>query len=138
METRVTAPATTPPAGEHHGGARKQSMFEPAILKRAVGDAIRKLNPRQMWRNPVMFVVEVGSVLTTVLFFRDLGSATAANSGTTGRSRSSTSVACNTRARKPASAAAEATRAPKASRTNAWGKRGVPSRLMSLSQRAAS
>jgi K+-transporting ATPase ATPase B chain len=59
-------------------------MFEPAILRRAVGDAIRKLDPRQMWRNPVMFVVEVGSVLTTVLFFRDLGSATAANSAFTG------------------------------------------------------
>src|SRR5205807_7960172 len=52
METRVMAPATTPPAGEHHGGARKQSMFEPAILRRAVGDAIGKLDPRQMWRNP--------------------------------------------------------------------------------------
>jgi K+-transporting ATPase ATPase B chain len=59
-------------------------MFEPAILRRAVGDAIRKLDPRQMWRNPVMFVVEVGSVLTTVLFFRDLASATAANSTFTG------------------------------------------------------
>src|SRR3982074_3017477 len=71
-------------AGTHQGGARKQSMFDPAILRRAVGDAIRKLDPRQMWRNPVMFVVEVGSVLTTVLFFRDLGSATAANSAFTG------------------------------------------------------
>jgi K+-transporting ATPase ATPase B chain len=83
METKVMGPPTAP-AGEHHGGARKQSMFEPAILRRAVGDAIRKLNPRQMVRNPVMFVVEVGSVLTTILFFRDLGSATAANSTFTG------------------------------------------------------
>src|ERR1700704_4055078 len=78
------APLARASAGEHHGGARKQSMFDPAILRRAVGDAFRKLNPRQMWRNPVMFVVEVGSVLTTVLFFRDLGSATAANSAFTG------------------------------------------------------
>src|SRR5438309_11157441 len=80
------APAARPgePAEGHHGGARKQSMFEPAILRRAVGDAIRKLNPRQMVRNPVMFVVEVGSVLTTVLFLRDLGSATAADSAFTG------------------------------------------------------
>jgi K+-transporting ATPase ATPase B chain len=59
-------------------------MFEPAILRRAVGDATAKLNPREMWRNPVMFVVEVGSVLTTVLFFRDLRTATAANSTFTG------------------------------------------------------
>jgi K+-transporting ATPase ATPase B chain len=46
-------------------------MFDPAIVRRAVGDSFRKLDPRQMARNPVMFVVEVGSVLTTILFFRD-------------------------------------------------------------------
>jgi K+-transporting ATPase ATPase B chain len=80
----MTPPMAPSPGSEHHGGARKQSMFEPAILRRAVGDATVKLNPRQMWRNPVMFVVEVGSVLTTVLFFRDLGTATAANSTFTG------------------------------------------------------
>src|SRR6185369_10212985 len=34
-------------------------------------DAVRKLDPRLMARNPVMFVVEVGSVLTTLLFLRD-------------------------------------------------------------------
>ena len=50
------------------------SMFDPAILRRAVGDSFVKLNPRTSWRNPVMFVVEVGSVLTTILFFTDLGS----------------------------------------------------------------
>jgi K+-transporting ATPase ATPase B chain len=54
-------------------------MFDPAILKRAVGDSVRKLDPRQMARNPVMFVVEVGSVLTTILFFRDLRTATSAD-----------------------------------------------------------
>ncbi len=46
-------------------------MFDPALLKRAVGDSIRKLDPRQMARNPVMFVVEIGSVVTTLLFIRD-------------------------------------------------------------------
>ncbi|MDQ6840227.1 MAG: potassium-transporting ATPase subunit KdpB [Actinomycetota bacterium] len=50
-------------------------MFDPAILRRAVGDALRKLDPRQMARNPVMFVVEIGSVVTTVLFFREAGRA---------------------------------------------------------------
>src|SRR5712691_8913042 len=64
--------------------ARKRSMLDPTILGRAVGDAFAKLNPRQMVRNPVMFVVEVGSVLTTILFFRDLRSATAADSVFTG------------------------------------------------------
>ena len=40
-------------------------------MKRAVGDSFRKLDPRQMARNPVMFVVEIGSVITTLLFIRD-------------------------------------------------------------------
>jgi K+-transporting ATPase ATPase B chain len=48
-------------------------LFEPAIVKRALVDSLRKLDPRNMIHNPVMFVVEVGSVLTTIIFFRDLG-----------------------------------------------------------------
>ena len=48
------------------------SMFDPAIMRRAVGDSFVKLDPRQMARNPVMFVVEIGSVLTTILFFKNL------------------------------------------------------------------
>jgi len=48
-------------------------LFEPAIVRRALVDSLRKLDPRWMVRNPVMFVVEVGSVLTTFIFFRDLG-----------------------------------------------------------------
>ncbi len=54
-----------------------RSLFDPTIVRAASIDSVRKLNPRPMARNPVMFVVEIGSVLTTVLFFRDLGSATA-------------------------------------------------------------
>ncbi len=49
----------------------QQSLFDPAITRRAVVDALRKLDPRQMARNPVMFVVEIGSVLTTFLAIRD-------------------------------------------------------------------
>jgi K+-transporting ATPase ATPase B chain len=60
------------------------SLFEPAIVRRAAGDSFRKLDPRQMARNPVMFVVEVGSVLTTVLFFTNLSSDTTAGSVFTG------------------------------------------------------
>src|ERR1700730_17434996 len=60
------------------------SLFEPAIVRRATGDSFRKLDPRQMARNPVMFVVEVGSVLTTVLFFTNLSSDTTAGSVFTG------------------------------------------------------
>jgi K+-transporting ATPase ATPase B chain len=59
-------------------------MFDPAILRRAVIDSFKKLNPRQMARNPVMFIVEVGSVLTTILFFQKLPSASASDSVFTG------------------------------------------------------
>ncbi|MFT3852909.1 MAG: potassium-transporting ATPase subunit KdpB [Ilumatobacteraceae bacterium] len=53
------------------------SIFDRAIVRSATVESFKKLNPRTMMRNPVMFIVEVGSVLTTVLFFRDLGSASA-------------------------------------------------------------
>ena len=49
----------------HIGQIRKQSLADSAILSRAVLDSFRKLNPRTMVKNPVMFVVEVGAVLTT-------------------------------------------------------------------------
>src|SRR5690242_6071979 len=42
------------------------------IVKRAILDSIRKLNPRAMMKSPVMFVVEVGSVLTTIYFIYGL------------------------------------------------------------------
>jgi K+-transporting ATPase ATPase B chain len=58
---------------------RSASMFDPAILRRAVGDSFRKLSPRVMARNPVMFVVEIGSVLTTFLFIRDVRTGTTAD-----------------------------------------------------------
>ena len=53
---------------------RDTKLVEPDIMRRAVGDSFVKLNPRTLMRNPVMFVVGVGAVLTTVLFFKDLGS----------------------------------------------------------------
>jgi potassium-transporting ATPase ATP-binding subunit len=70
-------PETRPPKVRTKPGA---SLFEPAIVRRAVRDAFIKLDPRQQLRNPVMFVVLVGSVWTTVLFFRDLPHAKAADS----------------------------------------------------------
>ena len=48
------------------------ALLDPAILLPAFGDTFRKLDPRQMIRNPVMFVVEVVATLTTVLLIRDL------------------------------------------------------------------
>ncbi|HEX3863233.1 MAG TPA: potassium-transporting ATPase subunit KdpB [Stellaceae bacterium] len=52
--------------------ARSASLFDPSILGPAVGDAFRKLDPRNLWRNPVMFAVEIVSAATTILFVRDL------------------------------------------------------------------
>jgi K+-transporting ATPase ATPase B chain len=48
------------------------SIWDPQIVRRAVGDACRKLHPRTMARNPVMFVVEIGSVLTTLRLMADV------------------------------------------------------------------
>jgi potassium-transporting ATPase ATP-binding subunit len=45
---------------------RKKSLADSAILSRAILDSFRKLDPRTMIKNPVMFVVEVGAVLTTI------------------------------------------------------------------------
>ncbi|HZZ37566.1 MAG TPA: potassium-transporting ATPase subunit KdpB [Acidobacteriaceae bacterium] len=51
--------------------ARKHSMWNAEILRQAVIDALRKLDPRVMMKNPVMFVVEVGSVVTTALLIEE-------------------------------------------------------------------
>src|ERR1700754_1081715 len=48
------------------------TLTDPKILGPALVDAFRKLDPRVMVRNPVMFTVEVVATLTTVLFIRDL------------------------------------------------------------------
>ena len=47
--------------------ARKPlTLFDPLLLRPALGDAFKKLSPRVQWRNPVMFVVYVGSAFTTL------------------------------------------------------------------------
>ena len=53
-------------------GRSRLSIMNAAIARRAAMDALRKLNPAAMMRNPVMFVVEVGSVLTTILLVLDI------------------------------------------------------------------
>jgi len=50
---------------------RTRSIWDPHIVRRAVWDAVLKLHPRTMARNPVMFVVEVGCVLTTWRLIQD-------------------------------------------------------------------
>lgn len=51
---------------------KRRPLFDPQIVRRAMLESFRKLHPRHQIRNPVMFVVAVGSVLTTVLFFQAL------------------------------------------------------------------
>ena len=49
---------------------RKRAIWEWKIVRRAIWDAFLKLNPQKMMGNPVMFVVEIGSVITTALLFK--------------------------------------------------------------------
>jgi len=47
--------------------AVKGGLLDPKMLRKSMPDALRKLDPRTLWRNPVMFIVEVGAVWSTVL-----------------------------------------------------------------------
>jgi K+-transporting ATPase ATPase B chain len=49
------------------------TLFDMTLLKPALVDSFKKLDPRVQWRNPVMFVVYVGSIITTILFVQALG-----------------------------------------------------------------
>jgi len=48
------------------------TMLDPKIVVPAIGSAFAKLDPRKMIKNPIMFVLEVVSLLTTIIFIRDL------------------------------------------------------------------
>jgi K+-transporting ATPase ATPase B chain len=58
--------------GKRRVRGQARPLFDPPIVRRAIADSFRKLDPRHQVRNPVMFVVEVGSVLTTGLFLQAL------------------------------------------------------------------
>ncbi len=51
--------------------AKQRSLFDPQIVRHAAVESLKKLDPRLVAKNPVMFVVEVGSVLTSLLWLRD-------------------------------------------------------------------
>jgi potassium-transporting ATPase ATP-binding subunit len=65
-------PGPAPSRPEGPGAKASRSLLDPTIMKGAAVDSVRKLDPRLMVRNPVMFVVWVGSIVTTILFVRDL------------------------------------------------------------------
>ncbi|MFD4117170.1 potassium-transporting ATPase subunit KdpB [Streptomyces niveus] len=66
-ETPTLAPHSDVPARHQPDGRVGGGLFDPKQLVRSLPDALRKLDPRVMVKSPVMFVVEVGSVFTTVL-----------------------------------------------------------------------
>ncbi|MFA6310012.1 MAG: potassium-transporting ATPase subunit KdpB [Sterolibacterium sp.] len=57
------------------------AMFDPVLVKPAIVDSFRKLNPATQWRNPVMFVVYIGSILTTALWVQALAGQGEASTG---------------------------------------------------------
>ncbi len=56
---------------------KDRSLFDPEIVRPAVWESFRKLAPQHVIKNPVMFVVEIASVLTTLILLRDLAGPTA-------------------------------------------------------------
>ena len=64
---------TEPEAGANPARGRKigGGLLDPAMLAKSLPDALRKLNPRTLWRNPVMLIVEIGAVWSTVLAIVD-------------------------------------------------------------------
>ncbi|HEX6470406.1 MAG TPA: potassium-transporting ATPase subunit KdpB [Streptosporangiaceae bacterium] len=67
----VEAPATPRPPAPKRSGRVQGGLLDPKQLIRSLPDAVRKLDPRTLWRNPVMFIVEIGAVWTTVLAIAD-------------------------------------------------------------------
>ena len=70
----MTTPVLNKPAVPTEGSEPHRvgvGVFRPASLLAALPNALKALDPRVMWHNPVMFVVEVGAALTTVLCFTD-------------------------------------------------------------------
>jgi K+-transporting ATPase ATPase B chain len=70
--TAAQLPASSPDPNPRRLKAGARPLFDPPIVKRAIRDAFGKLDPRRMIRNPVMFVVEIGSIFTTLLFVHAL------------------------------------------------------------------
>lgn len=74
MTTEIQAQTTQqPPEPEEGRPSRRKgelSIFDPKIVRQATIDSFKKLDPRIQLKNPVMFVVEVGSVISTIEFVR--------------------------------------------------------------------
>ncbi|MGI8329294.1 potassium-transporting ATPase subunit KdpB [Actinomadura scrupuli] len=73
MSTRTmqVSPSGPEPSAPVSPGRVQGGLLDPAMLLRSLPDALRKLDPRTLWRNPVMFIVEIGAVWSTVLAVKD-------------------------------------------------------------------
>jgi K+-transporting ATPase ATPase B chain len=69
----VSSPSGGPRPANAHSERRAVSLFQPEIVRRALIDSFLKLDPRVQIRNPVMFVVEIGAVITTITWFIQVG-----------------------------------------------------------------
>ncbi|WP_038907380.1 potassium-transporting ATPase subunit KdpB [Dickeya oryzae] len=63
---------------------KQQTLFDSALLRNALVDSVKKLDPRIQWRNPVMFVVYIGSLLTTGIWLAIASGHTDGSAGFTG------------------------------------------------------
>src|ERR1700747_1372960 len=79
--TTQTQPPVHQPGNIGQARTAAGSMFDPAIVTPALADSFRKLPPRTQLRNPVMFCVYVGSMLTTILWIAALNGQAEAPSG---------------------------------------------------------
>src|ERR1700753_3564335 len=66
IDSNAAAQTVSAPKASVKGG-----LLDPKMLLKSTPDAFRKLDPRTLWRNPVMFIVELGAVWSTVLAIRE-------------------------------------------------------------------
>jgi len=66
MTTLMTQPQPPVPSGTPHGVAEARSLFDGEILRHALVDAFKKFDPRDQIKNPVMFVVLIGTIVTFI------------------------------------------------------------------------
>ncbi|MFI0357395.1 potassium-transporting ATPase subunit KdpB [Actinomadura sp. 9N407] len=71
MSVQTQTPAPVEASAPKEGGKVSGGLLDPGQLVRSLPDAVRKLNPRTLWRNPVMLIVEIGAAWTTVLAVAD-------------------------------------------------------------------
>jgi potassium-transporting ATPase ATP-binding subunit len=71
----VSKTPSAQPAHHHHGhppaGPVQGGLLDPALLVKSLPEAFRKFDPRTLWRNPVMFIVEIGALWSTILTVKD-------------------------------------------------------------------